>query len=98
MTALDRTSTLGYQNGPGYQDPLPDLTEVDTTAPDYRQIGAYPLSSETHGGEDVAAYATGPGADLVRGVMEQNLLYDVMRRALFGAAPVAGADQSTGGR
>ncbi len=91
-------TTLGYQNGPGYQDPLPDLTEVDTTAPDYRQIGAYPLSSETHGGEDVAAYATGPGADLVRGVMEQNLLYDVMRRALFGAAPVAGADQPTGGR
>jgi len=83
-------TTLGYQNGPGYRDPLPDLTEVDTTAPNYRQLGAYPLASETHGGEDVAAYATGPEAQRVRGVMEQNLLYDVMRRALELPAGRAG--------
>jgi len=83
-------TTLGYQNGPGYQDPLPDLTEVDTTAPNYRQLSAYPLASETHGGEDVAAYAVGPGAERVRGVMEQNLLYDVMARALDLPAGRAG--------
>lgn len=91
-------TTLGYQNGPGYQDPLPDLTDVDTAAPDYRQIGAYPLSSETHGGEDVAAFATGPGAELVRGVMEQNLLYDVMHRALFGPQAPAGPAPAASGR
>jgi len=84
------SGNLGYQNGPGYRDPLPDLTEVDTTAPNYRQLGAYPLASETHGGEDVAAYATGPEAQRVRGVMEQNLLYDVMRRALELPAGRAG--------
>lgn len=83
-------TTLGYQNGPGYEDPIPDLTEVDTTAPNYRQLTAYPLSSETHGGEDVAAYAVGPQAERVRGVMEQNLLYDVMRRALELPAPRRG--------
>src|SRR5262249_40384826 len=31
----------------------PDLTNVDTTAPDYLQESAIPMSAETHGGEDV---------------------------------------------
>jgi alkaline phosphatase len=55
---------------------------VDTRAPDYRQAAAIPLHSETHGGEDVAVYATGPGADLVHGVQEQNYIYHVMAEAL----------------
>ncbi|MEQ8783448.1 MAG: alkaline phosphatase [Roseibium album] len=76
-------TTLGYANGPGYLEPLPDLTDVDTTDPNYRQLGTFPLQNETHGGEDVAAYATGPGAQSLRGVMEQNQIYDVMRRALM---------------
>jgi alkaline phosphatase len=42
------------------------------------------MQSETHGGDDVAAYARGSAASTVRGVMEQNELYDVMYRALFG--------------
>ena len=42
-----------------------------------------PTGSETHGGEDVALYARGPGAERVRGVMEQNLIYNVIRAA-FG--------------
>lgn len=78
-------TTLGYANGPGYQAQLPDLTDVDTTHPDYRQLAAVPLESETHGGEDVAAYAIGPGAQRLGGVMEQSLLFDVMHAALFGA-------------
>ena len=41
------------------------------------------LLSETHAGEDVALYAQGPGAENVRGVMEQNLIYNVIRKA-FG--------------
>ena len=40
-------------------------------------------ASETHGGEDVAAYATGPGAERLRGVIEQRRLYDVLAAALF---------------
>lgn len=77
-------TTLGYQNGPGYRETLPDLTDVDTEALDFRQVSAYPLGSETHGGEDVPAYALGPNADAVRGVMEQNRLFHVMQQALFG--------------
>ncbi|MEO8037182.1 MAG: alkaline phosphatase [Betaproteobacteria bacterium] len=61
----------------------PDLTNVDTTAPGYLQESTVPAPSETHGGEDVAIFATGPGAQLVRGVMEQNAIFHVMREA-FG--------------
>ncbi|MGB1519263.1 MAG: alkaline phosphatase [Limisphaerales bacterium] len=39
------------------------------------------LSSETHAGEDVAVFAIGPMAHLIRGVIEQNFLYHVMRYA-----------------
>lgn len=39
------------------------------------------MSSETHGGEDVAIYAIGPGSDLIRGVMEQHVIFHVMMEA-----------------
>ena len=76
-------TTLGYANGPGYQAEIPDLTEVDTEDRDYLQIAAVPMGAETHAGEDVAAYARGPNADAMRGVIEQNELYFVLRGALF---------------
>jgi alkaline phosphatase len=40
-----------------------------------------PSNSETHGGEDVAVYARGPGAAAAAGVHEQNLLFHVMLEA-----------------
>ena len=89
-------TTLGYANGPGAcrvtgkdsdsKDVLAcgreDLTGVDTQAPDFRQPALVPLGSETHAGEDVAALASGPGANLISGVMEQNELFHVMGRAM----------------
>ena len=60
----------------------PDLSEVDTTNPDYLQEVAIPLKGETHGGEDVAIFATGVNAYLVRGSMEQNWIFYVMADAL----------------
>ncbi|MGI9328863.1 MAG: alkaline phosphatase [Pseudomonadales bacterium] len=77
--------TLGYANGPGALTVAEDRSKVDTADPDYRQPAAIPMTIETHAGEDVAAYAIGPNAAAVRGVMEQNHLYDVMFEALFGA-------------
>ena len=53
----------------------PDLTEVDTTDPLYLQEALVPLGTETHAGEDVAVYASGPGAAQVRGVIEQNRIW-----------------------
>jgi alkaline phosphatase len=75
-------TTLGYANGPGYLPELPDLRGVDTRATDYRQLAALPLPAETHAGEDVALYATGPGSELVHGVQEQTFVYYVMVEAL----------------
>ena len=80
-------TTLGYHNGPGgvwVGGPRPDLTETDTiNDKDFLQQAAMPRVSdeETHGGEDVAVYARGPGAGQVHGVMEQNEIFDVMNAA-----------------
>lgn len=91
-------TTLGYQNGAGYsfnkekvlgdkrRKPVAgrgqDLSRVDTADPRFHQQSLVPLESETHGGEDVAVYADGPGAHLVHGVMEQHVLYHIMRQAM----------------
>jgi alkaline phosphatase len=60
----------------------PDLSKIDTAALDFLQEAAVPLGYETHSGEDVAVYADGPGAELFRGVQEQNYLYHAMTEAL----------------
>lgn len=76
-------TTLGYYASPGYKaGERPDLTNHDTTTEHYRQAAAVPTDSGTHGGEDVATFAKGPNAQAFRGVMEQNLIYDVMAEAL----------------
>ncbi|HEX7810922.1 MAG TPA: alkaline phosphatase [Burkholderiales bacterium] len=69
----------GYKGARGGR---PDLGGIDTAAPDYLQESAMPMPGETHGGEDVAIYARGPQAHLIRGVMEQNVIYHVMAAAL----------------
>ena len=80
-------TTLGYANGPGALAEPVDLSDTDTEAVDYQQAAAVPMTIETHGGEDVAAYAQGPGAAGVAGVMEQNRLHDVLFEGLFGHPP-----------
>lgn len=77
-------TTLGYAGGPGAvtETPRPDPLQVDTTALDYKQQSLVPLNSETHAGDDVVARASGPMAHLVKGTIEQNTLYYVMRQAL----------------
>jgi hypothetical protein len=47
----------------------------------FRQPVNVPLASETHGGEDVAIYATGPMSHLFRGVVEQNYVAHAMAYA-----------------
>lgn len=83
-------TTLGYYNGPGAVTELPrGRPETGINA---RQQSLVPVFSvgrsgsidrdETHGGEDVALYGTGPGADGVRGVIEQNRIFNIMVDAL----------------
>ncbi len=77
-------TTLGYHNGGGdVRDPDgPPLTDNMVQDPNYRQQVAVPMQSETHAGEDVPLYAHGPGAENVKGVMEQNEIHGVMMKAM----------------
>ncbi len=91
-------TTLGYQNGPGYafDDSIiltdkrrkpdagrgQDLSDIDTTDRRFHQQSLVPMKSETHSGEDVAVYADGPGAYLLHGVIEQNVIYHIMKQAM----------------
>src|SRR5690606_25554982 len=104
-------TTLSYANGPGYRDASadrpgvqaavgrPDLTDVDTTDPDYLQEALVPLGAETHGGEDVGIWARGPGSAAFRGTLEQNVIYHVIVQAtpaLRGQLCEAGACNADG--
>ena len=68
-----------------------DLSEVDTETAGFHQETLVPRESETHGGEDVAIYATGPGAHLVTGSNEQSIIFHVINHAgnLFDRASAA---------
>jgi alkaline phosphatase len=83
-------TTLGYQNGPGATPgEARGAPSNDPRAPQQALVptgdifgGTHNLS-ETHGGEDVALYATGPGSARARGVIEQNEIFEIIMRA-FG--------------
>jgi alkaline phosphatase len=84
--AVDRNglpyTTLGYANGPGAREkPRTDLSDVDTQALDFKQESLVPLRGETHGGDDVGVWARGPGAEAVRGSIEQNVLFHFLVQA-----------------
>jgi alkaline phosphatase len=74
-------TTLLYGNGPGYNSHRANVTDADTNDRHYTYQSAVPLSSETHGGEDVAIYAIGPQSFLYTGVHEQNYIPMVMAYA-----------------
>ena len=74
-TNFDRTYTEAANAG------RKDLSQVDPTSSGFHQEALVPLVAETHGGEDVAVYAQGPGSSLVTGTAEQNVLFHVMNYA-----------------
>lgn len=74
----DADATYDMEVAAGRQD----LDPVDTRTPGFHQEALIPLGSETHAGEDVALHATGPGAFRVNGVIEQNVIFHVIDKAL----------------
>ncbi|WP_076407922.1 alkaline phosphatase [Shewanella sp. UCD-KL12] len=89
-------TTVGYTNGRGYAAletggderygyPVAtgrfDLNYVDTQSAGFHQEALVPLESETHAGEDVGIFASGPGAHLVQGTVEQNHIFHVINHA-----------------
>ena len=77
-------TTIGFANGPGgSKEPRerPTLTMEHTTDPDFIQQSLVPMTSETHGGEDLGIYAIGPWAHLFQGTVEENYTFHVMNHA-----------------
>ncbi|MBD3653624.1 alkaline phosphatase [Kangiella sp.] len=85
-TTLGYTNGLGYANygddsvgDQRYSEPHNAGRHIhvdeDTEASGFHQETLVPLGSETHAGEDVGVYAIGPGAQLLRGVNEQSMVF-----------------------
>jgi len=75
-----RMPTIGYANAPAATPGLSRLLPPGDK--NYLAAGLATRKSETHGGEDVALFADGPRADLVAGVIEQNLIFHIIAEAL----------------
>ena len=73
-------TTLTYANGAFVGSPLSRLLPPNDR--NYLAAKTYGTDSEAHGGEDVALFADGPRADLVGGVLEQNVIFHVIAEAL----------------
>lgn len=58
-----------------------NLSAKDRQAPTYRHQAMVHMTEETHGGEEVGVYASGPGSNLIRGVFDQNYIAFVMSYA-----------------
>ena len=78
-------TTISYANGPGFDFNFNkttgfwnNLTNVDTQADEFMMMSTFYSGYETHGGEDVSAYAIGPQAHLISGVHEQSYLAHLM--------------------
>jgi len=87
-------TVLSYANGPGYYSAYNEaegralLQEKSVLDSDYRYPTLAPLDSETHGGDDVAVYASGPYAQYFSGNYEQSNIPALMGRAA-GIGPYA---------
>ncbi|KAA0202602.1 hypothetical protein HAZT_HAZT008977 [Hyalella azteca] len=71
-------TTLLYGNGPGYAHATPsgrhNITAINPQDVNFVQQAAVPRKYETHSGEDVPVYATGPGSYLFSGTVEQSYI------------------------
>lgn len=83
MKSLDGLpyTTLGYENGPSFYQNVDkttgqrlNLEKENLNDKNFGFPSQYPLPLETHGGEDVGVFASGPHAHLFTGVFEQNYI------------------------
>ena len=81
--------TISYANGLGFYKHVDEAKGTranvremeDAGADDFRFPAMLPVDLETHGGEDVAVYASGPWAHLFTGSYEQNVIPHMMAYA-----------------
>ncbi|KAK0175237.1 hypothetical protein PV327_009003 [Microctonus hyperodae] len=70
-------TTLNYANGPGYKEPNElggryNISEDNIDDVRYQFSSMVPLERETHGGEDVAIFSSGPWSHLFTGTIQQS--------------------------
>jgi len=90
-------TTLGYANGMGASTLPPEQTtsstprqlgripwhdNINCSHPNFYQAALGQRGSETHGSDDVALHAKGPGSQWFRGLLEQNSIFHLTSRAL----------------
>ncbi|XP_017482800.1 PREDICTED: membrane-bound alkaline phosphatase-like [Rhagoletis zephyria] len=79
---------LSYANGPGFsstyneQTGRSEITAEQTENVRFEYPATVPLDSETHGGDDVGVFASGPFAQYFSGNYEQSNIPAMMARAL----------------
>ncbi len=66
----------------GIRKGRPRLSDAEVRQPDYLQETTVPARNDTHSGEDVPIYATGPAASLFHGVQEQSFVFHAIEAAL----------------
>lgn len=76
-------TTLVFGNGPNRKDTRVDVDSAEAQSDDYHQETGVRMSGETHGGGDVKLFATGAGAQVFKGTMENTKVFHLMKAA-FG--------------
>ncbi|XP_037026003.1 alkaline phosphatase [Bradysia coprophila] len=79
-------ATISYANGPGHslnvnQQGRTDLLKTNMRDGKYTFPATVPLKEATHGGDDVAVFASGPWAHIFTGTYEQNYIPHAMAYA-----------------
>jgi alkaline phosphatase len=82
---LDRnnvnSTTLVFGNGPNRPATRTALTSAAVQADNYLQESGVRLASETHGGGDVKLLATGAGAQIFKGTMDNTKVFTLLKTA-----------------
>jgi len=76
-------TTLVFGNGPNRPQVRANLDSATVLADNYRQETGVRLASETHGGGDVKLLATGAGARMFKGTLDNTKVYGLLKAA-FG--------------
>ncbi|KAL9916327.1 membrane-bound alkaline phosphatase [Glossina fuscipes] len=77
---------LSYANGPGFDNTYNKkgrkrIAPEETIDPNFQYLATVPLASETHGGDDVGVFASGPFAHYFSGTYEQCNIPAMMAKA-----------------
>lgn len=79
--------TLSYANGPGYKNHIikpgkrADNRIMDISQRNFKFPATAPAEFESHGGDDVAVYVSGPYSHLFRGTYEQSYIPNALAYA-----------------